>query len=95
MRRYVRIKILADGIRVRFEKVDPPDKTGEFDRLRDAFYSSIPAAKWNQKKRWMVVPLSDIGRVLDFSYRHFGVGHVRMQLDNQVTPMLKQLSMNF
>ena len=89
MHRYVRIKILPDGIRVRFEQV-----VGEFDQLRDAFYRSIPTAKWNRNERWMIVPLDDIGAVLDFCYHHFGVGSVIICQPIRAAPMPKQLQMN-
>lgn len=84
---YARIRILSDGIRVRFEQVG-----NEFDQLRDAFYRSIPTAKWNHKERWLVVPITDMGMALDFCYRHFGVGHVKIHPSLSATH--KQLAMN-
>ena len=90
MERYVRIKIFPNGIRVRFERV-----AGEFDQLREAFYHSIPAAKWSHKERWIVVPLDDMEIVFDFCYHHFGVGHVKIHRSTRVTPTRSQLSMSF
>ena len=85
---YARIKIRSDGIRVRFEQVG-----NEFDQLRDAFYRSIPTAKWNHEERWLVVPVIDMGIALDFCYHHFGVGQVKIQ--SSISSTHQQLSMSF
>ena len=84
---YARIKIMSGGIRVRFEQVG-----NEFDQLRDAFYRSIPTAKWNHEERWLVVPVIDMGIALDFCYHHFGVGHVKIH--PSISSTQQQLSMN-
>lgn len=76
---YVRVKILSNSIQLRFEQIDSPKQPRSFDLLRDRLYQEIPNAKWNKQIRWMVIPLDQLNNVLDFCYREFGSGQVKIE----------------
>ena len=77
--RYARIQILPNSIHLRFEQIDTPSRRGAFDLLRDKLYHEIPQTRWNQRIRWLVIPVSKLNDVLNFCYRELGVGHVRIE----------------
>jgi hypothetical protein len=79
MKGYARIKISDNSVLVRFEQIDPPGTQGVFDKLRDRLYQEIPLIKWDHDIRWLVAPYHELNRVLNFCYREFGVGHVKIE----------------
>ncbi|MEI2611134.1 MAG: hypothetical protein V9G20_21090 [Candidatus Promineifilaceae bacterium] len=79
MNGYARIKLLPDAIWVRFERVDKPNRSGEFDKLRDRFYQEIPEAKWNPEIRWMTLPVRKFERLMLFCRREFGIRQVKLE----------------
>jgi len=90
---YARIEVLGNGVRLRFEQVDPSGFSGKFDKLRDDFYRAVPTAKWNNSIRWMMVPNQDLGKVLDFCYARFGTDKVKVTYVNNNKSQPLQLSM--
>lgn len=90
---YARIEVLENGVRLRFEQVDPSRYSGKFDKLRDDFYRTVPTAKWNNTSRWMMVPNQDLEKVLDFCYERFGTGKVKVTYVNNHKSQPVQLSM--
>ncbi len=79
---YSRIQVSTDKIYVRFERVEPPGPPGTFDALRDRFYHSVLSARWDHHIRWMVVPVQDLSKVVDFCYREFGVIGTKITSNN-------------
>lgn len=76
---YARVKILSNAVHLRFEQIDIPGKSGTFDLLRDKLYHEILQARWDQRIRWMIIPLSKLNAVFNFCYRELGVGYVRIE----------------
>ena len=78
MSSFARIQVNGDLIRVRFENVNS-DAQGGFFALRDRFYQQFPGAQWDWAVRWMVLPRSELNRLVAFCAREFGNEAVRIE----------------
>lgn len=75
---FARVLVNDEFVQVRFESIDS-DTQGGFHALRDRFYQQFPHAQWNRAVRWMVLPRSELNRLVDFCAREFGVEGVQIE----------------
>lgn len=87
---YARIFSSNSQIWIRFERIG---RGSRFNLVLDEFRRAFPLAQWDELSRAWMLPITQLGPVVEFCERILGPGRVQIQAYNITVSNIRQLAL--